>query len=668
MILSKIIIYNYRVFYKRNVIDTRVDPPDRNIILIGGRNGRGKTSILEAIKICLYGGKNDDIWHPKDAYYRWIKENFNRKAWLEGDRELYIELILESEDVRPKEIRLRRSYKIDGENIDERFEIFENNVKLDMPPEDLEDYVSMMLLPREWMSFFLFDGEMIKKLADEIEYKERAILENIKKLLGVGYYEYIVSDIKQVQKDILKEMRDKDVQNLIAQKEAEINQRRNDIEKLEKEKRLKIEEMVEIEGRVEDIDNELKRLGYGGIKRVEEIDRRIEEIKEELEDKRSQLRNYMKDDFPILILNQLIREFLQVLDREWETLTKLEAIRGINIEAKEREFENWLKEELKKYIGPDLIDEVIKRILAQFNLKWREMFNIELNDSEIIFAKHISKEYYQFIKELPAQVQVSPLKVLLDEISHLERELIRLRREKNKLPEKTEHIERLMNEKDNLNQELGKLKKEIENIDAKIERLQREIESLEREIHRLNNKLRDYPELDRLYNLAEKVKETLEKYISTLLDLKRKEFEELLTENFKELFYKKREIDKIIVKEDFSIEIMDPTGGYIRKDKLSAGEKQILALAILKTLEELTGRTHFVVIDTPMGRLDDQYKRLLVEKLFPSLSNQTILLSTPEEIRGSYYDSLSKYISKEYTLEYKDGLFHSELLEGYFRG
>ena len=314
-----------------------------------------------------------------------------------------------------------------------------------------------------------------------------------------------------------------------------------------------------------------------------------------------------------------------------------------------------------------MLEEVTNRILDQFNLKWRELFDIKLNDSEIRFAKFISDDYYRFIRSLPEQVHASPLKTLLKEIDQLDRTLVKLRRELNELPSVNEHIEELMNRRDSLNTKLGRIEKEIEDIDLRIDRLKQDIKQLEGQIDRLKDKLKDYPDLEKLYDFAEKVKKTLDEYINTLLNIKRKEFEEKLTEIFKDLFYKTREIEKVEVRGDFSIELVDKTGRYIRKDKLSAGEKQILAFAILRTMEELTGKAHFVVIDTPMGRLDDHYKRLLVEKVFPSLSNQVILLSTPEEIRDTYYDQLKNNISKEYTLVYKVGEFHSELKDGYFR-
>jgi len=161
----------------------------------------------------------------------------------------------------------------------------------------------------------------------------------------------------------------------------------------------------------------------------------------------------------------------------------------------------------------------------------------------------------------------------------------------------------------------------------------------------------------------QKIEIAVKNYIDELIKVKREEFEEVLNAHFKTAFFKKDEVGKIEVNSDFSIGIQDYRGNYLKKDKLSAGEKQILALAILQTLAKLTGKEYFVIIDTPLGRLDDYYRQILVKEVFPHLSQQVIILSTPEEIRDEYYQFLQKHISKEYRLEYWVGNSLSKIYE-----
>jgi DNA sulfur modification protein DndD len=90
--------------------------------------------------------------------------------------------------------------------------------------------------------------------------------------------------------------------------------------------------------------------------------------------------------------------------------------------------------------------------------------------------------------------------------------------------------------------------------------------------------------------------------------------------------------------------------GEIRKSDLSAGEKQLFAVAFIYALAKLSGRLMPFVIDTPLGRLDQQHRRRFVAGFLPNASHQVILLSTDTEIIGPLYDDIRALIAHHHEL------------------
>jgi DNA sulfur modification protein DndD len=114
------------------------------------------------------------------------------------------------------------------------------------------------------------------------------------------------------------------------------------------------------------------------------------------------------------------------------------------------------------------------------------------------------------------------------------------------------------------------------------------------------------------------------------------------------------------------ISIFGRNGKPLDPARLSAGERQMLATAVLWGLSRSTGRTLPTVIDTPVGRLDRSHRTNLVTRYFPSASRQVVLLSTDEEIVGDYLSQLDPHVGRTYFLDYEDGSDATSIKEGYF--
>ena len=142
-----------------------------------------------------------------------------------------------------------------------------------------------------------------------------------------------------------------------------------------------------------------------------------------------------------------------------------------------------------------------------------------------------------------------------------------------------------------------------------------------------------------------------------------------MTECFRYLLHKSDLVHRVaIATETFRISLYDPQGLPLPKHRLSAGEKQLLAIAFLWGLARVSGRNLPIAIDTPLGRLDSSHRNNLVERYFPSASHQVILLSTDTEIGKKEVQLLREQeaIAREYLLQYDNGKRQTSIESGYF--
>ena len=112
--------------------------------------------------------------------------------------------------------------------------------------------------------------------------------------------------------------------------------------------------------------------------------------------------------------------------------------------------------------------------------------------------------------------------------------------------------------------------------------------------------------------------------------------------------------------------LLDLDGKAVPFQILSAGERQLLATAILWGLAKVSGRPVPLVIDTPLGRLDSHHRSHIVQRYFPAASHQVVLLSTDEEIIGRYLEMIRPAVGREYLLEFDPELASSKSRPGYF--
>jgi len=201
----------------------------------------------------------------------------------------------------------------------------------------------------------------------------------------------------------------------------------------------------------------------------------------------------------------------------------------------------------------------------------------------------------------------------------------------------------------------------------KIKNYLREAINTARQLERLHEGVIESDESNRALDYAHKAKDALNIFAKQVAVNKIKKVEAEFIQSFKNLARKDDiNINAKIEPDSFTVRLLNDFGNEIPKQSLSAGERQIYAIAMLDALAKTSGRKLPIIIDTPLGRLDSKHRKKLVENYFPSASHQVIILSTDTEIDEKYLASLNDHISHTIMLEYKGKESSSEIESGYF--
>lgn len=130
---------------------------------------------------------------------------------------------------------------------------------------------------------------------------------------------------------------------------------------------------------------------------------------------------------------------------------------------------------------------------------------------------------------------------------------------------------------------------------------------------------------------------------------------------------KKNLIKRINIDENCNVQLLNAKGVDLRDYDLSAGEKQIFTQSLISAVSSVSGQSFPMLVDTPLGRLDDEHRKGVLKHL-ASHKQQIILLSTDTEIVGEYLQEIEEHVQKKYVLHFErtDDIGQSTCQVGYF--
>lgn len=189
-----------------------------------------------------------------------------------------------------------------------------------------------------------------------------------------------------------------------------------------------------------------------------------------------------------------------------------------------------------------------------------------------------------------------------------------------------------------------------------------------RDIEIFLQKLEIHDDSERMMKYSNIALRILEAYAVELQRRKTGTLGTTITKCYKQLANKKNLIQEIVMNpETLDMQYLDESGNEVSKESLSAGEKQLMVIAILWALALCSKKKLPVIIDTPLSRLDSQHRTSIISTYFPNASDQTIILSTDTEIDQNYYEMMKNSVGDEFTLVYSEETKSTSIKKGYFQ-
>ena len=664
MILDRITIENFGVYGGRQAAD--LSPvPERPIILFGGMNGGGKTTLLDAIQLAFYGSKARLSNRGRLPYRDYLRDCIHRGADPGEGAGLTLRY-RRFTNGESHDYELQRSWRLGIKGIEETFRVLCDGQPDAILTEHWDEAIAAFL-PVRLAHLFFFDGEQIKDLAEGNQTAE-IIGTAIKGLLGLDLLERLSTDLKVFERGIREKQREDGAEDETArqtrQAEGELAEIDRHLEEIGLAEGAKTNQANQLAKSLAERESEFKAAGGDLYLRHTELEQQRSELSHAKAAAEAELRALVAGPLPLALVDDLLDQVADQARRETQ-IRHAQVLLEV-LEERDRCVVQALVQQPggTESLDPAAVDR-LNRLLAEDRRERsglaHEPFILDADDELPGRIQHLRTTLIP-----DAQRQA---KTLTDRIAGLDEQLGRIADELARVPAR-EHIAAAQGALDQARAAHEAKCAEIADLKLRRDTLICQQQTTLERIEHLGLKALDTGLADddrqRMLKHSARVRSTLKQLHTRVVARHTGHIKSLMLESFRSLLHKTDLVSDLKVDpETFATTLTSADGRPLPFERLSAGERQLLATAMLWGLARASGRPIPAIIDTPLGRLDSSHRRHLVERYFPNVSHQVILLSTDQEIVGPYHAAIERFVARTYLLA-PSTHGQTEVLPGYF--
>ncbi|MCX8134749.1 MAG: DNA sulfur modification protein DndD [Roseococcus sp.] len=660
---------------------------ERNVILIGGQNGFGKTSLFEALVLGLFGKDGlrlvlraaaaADEDRRAQSYREFLKRALHARALAHGRSECRVVLGFQDDRGEPVEIRRTWHFSGTGEFRRDEVAILKGVARRPVAPDPNDpepeiwyrDWLAREFLHPDLAGFFLFDGEAAAIFAEREMSKQ--VRDGIEGLLGLSWLRRLAASLRGYaanrRTQIVRGASADQLSGLeteIARIETEMSNAQERLDRIEAD-------LPALEAERDALTRELASYGTGTVADNEAWIERREAAKERYRAAEEALARLAEQELPFALAGAALRG--RVAERLESERRREEWLAGA---ASVRERADGALEAIAAELGdlsPPLSAAQHAAIAAAIRRALERMWHPPPQDAAEAFRHaHLDRRLREEVRRRLEEAgrvtaaTVARLQTALAEAAAAVRESDqRIEQARLRAPDLQQRFDRLRA----LQEEVTRHEVEKSELRNRLASLSADLQQKRAELGRLTAQL-DQSELPaRRARRAEEVAQMLDALTEEALPLQSEEIAAAMTRGIAAMAHKKDLFQRVEIDAQGLVRLPGPDGRDLRERDLSAGEKQVFTQALFAAVAEVSGRVFPLVVDTPLGRLDEEH-RLNVLRHIAARRGQVFLISTNTEVVGPYLEAIRPRIAKAYRLENRtvgeNGISWPE--EGYFPG
>ena len=604
------------------------------LVVVRGQNGVGKSTLMEAIRLALHGKVSLGNRTMQRTYEEYLAQRLHRSP--EGETADFASLELHFEHVFlgiRHHYRVQRTWSWRNQRLATNLNLWIDDQLGSESEEEMEHLLRELIAPGV-VELFFFDGEKISTLAEAGDASEALLADTVKNLLGLHLVEQLDKDldIYLLRQSGVKEW---------SQYQMELAQLNEAIAEATQQQREKGDMLADCRRKlyhkrqeIEAVREKLVQQGGSYAKTEKAQGQKRDKYKQALAQTEQMIEELGRGLLPLMVAPQLLTAVRERLHME-------------------RAFEQWqAAQPLVQEIQPLVAALEASEPSQQLQAVVARLAEPPMDESAVIHRVSAEKRGLllnwigEALQETPAQ-----LAELLNQRRQHQQALAKVEQALKRVP-LAELLQPLQEEMERLNRELGRLEGEAERLTHEEKGYLRQIAMLEIKRRQVGEKMATVNMEEGRLKMAARTKMLLDRYREALIGRKLTELGDLLTKRFTQLSRKaNRLIDQIVIDPHTFALSLRRGGKVVPRTQLSAGEAQILAVATLWALREVSGRPLPMVIDTPLSRLDEAHRQAVLEVFLPQAAQQVVVLATTAEVDEDTLRYLRPLISHAYLLQ-----------------